>query len=70
MVHVGKMVKAEFDKHPKTHTISWLAGLLCCGRNNVYDIFNRKSIDSDLLIRLSQILEHDFFKDISDEINV
>lgn len=69
MVHVGKMIKAEFDRHPKAHTVSWLAEQLCCRRNNVYDIFNRKSVDTDLLIRLSQILKHDFFKDISNVLN-
>ena len=68
MIHVGKMVKEEFDRHPKAHTVSWLAEQLFCRRNNIYDIFNRKSVDTDLLIRLSRILEHDFFKDISNEL--
>lgn len=70
MVHVGKMVKAEFDRHPRAHTVTWLARQLCCGRNNVYDIFNRKTMDTELLIRLSRILGHDFFKDISDEMDI
>lgn len=43
----------------------WLAGRLNCGRNNIYNISNRKSVDPDLLIRISRILQHDFFQDIS-----
>ena len=65
MVHVGNMIRAEFDKHPKAHTVAWFADQLSCGRNNIYDIFNRKSVDTDLLIRISRILQHDFFHDIS-----
>ncbi len=68
MIHIGKMIKAEFDRHPKAHTVNWLAEQLSCRRNNVYDIFNRKAVDTDLLIRLTRILQHDFFKEISDEI--
>ena len=67
MIHVGKMIKAEFDKHPKSHTVVWFAEQLSCGRNNIYDIFSRKAIDTDLLVRISHILQHDFFLDISCE---
>lgn len=65
MVHIGNMIKAVFDKHPKTHTVAWFARQLNCGRNNIYNIFNRSTIDTDLLIRISHILKHDFFHDIS-----
>ena len=69
MIHVGQMIKDEFDKHPKAHTARWLAGRLHCERANIYDIFNRRSVDTDLLLRISRILEHDFFLDISAELN-
>lgn len=65
IVHVGSLIKAEFDRHPRKHTISWFAQQLNCRRGNIYDIFNRSSVDSELLIRISKVLKHDFFLEIS-----
>ena len=61
------MINAKSDKHPKAHTVVWFAEQLSCWRNNIYDIFSRKAIDTDLLVRISHILQHDFFLDISCE---
>lgn len=36
-------------------------------RTNAYKILKRNTIDIDLLQRISIILEHDFFKDLSEE---
>lgn len=69
MQHIGKLIKIVFDKHPKDHTVTWLASKLHCNRRNIYDIFSRANIDVYLLARISKILEHDFFKDISDTID-
>lgn len=64
-IHVGEMVKNVFDHQPKHHSIQWFAARLNCGRGNIYDIFHRKTLDTELLIRISRILRHDFFADIS-----
>lgn len=64
-IHVGEMVKKVFDQQPKSHTIQWFAAKLNCGRGNIYDIFHRKTLDTELLIRISRVLKHDFFADIS-----
>lgn len=66
MLHIGQMIKNNFDQQPKSHTINWFAEQLHCQRGNIYNIFNRKTIDTELLIRISIILNHDFFKDISE----
>ena len=42
-------------------TISWFAKKLCCDRTNVYSIFKRQSIDTELLLRISEALHYDFF---------
>lgn len=68
MSHIGKMIKAELDRHPKKHTVTWFAHELHCKRTNVYDIFNRQAVDTELLARISRILRHDFFRDLSDEL--
>lgn len=56
MTHIGKMIKAELDRRPKTHTVTWFALELHYKRTNVYDIFNRQTVDTELLARISRIL--------------
>lgn len=68
--HVGRMIKNELDRHPKAHTVTWFAGQLHCKRTNVYDIFSRPSVDTALLMRISRILDHDFFLDLSAEMSL
>ena len=49
------MTISEFGRRINTH------------RRNVYDIFNRESVDTALLMKISQILEHNFFETIIEE---
>lgn len=39
--------------------------MICCERNNVYNIFQRCKIDIILLKRISQVLNHNFFEDLA-----
>ena len=50
---------------PRRYTVAWLARQLNCTRPNVYDIFERPTIDTALLTRISRTLNHDFFADLS-----
>jgi transcriptional regulator with XRE-family HTH domain len=45
---------------------SELAKLIPCERTNVYNIFKRKSLDARLLMRISKVLNYDFFIELSD----
>lgn len=65
-IHIGKLIRAELDRHPRTHTVTWFAARLHCNRRNVYDIFARADIDTNLLRRICAVLDHDFFRDISE----
>lgn len=67
MLHIGEMVKAVFDSHPKNHNIEWFANQLHCNRANVYNIFKRCTMDVELLQRISLILDTDFFSELSKE---
>ena len=42
-------------------TVVWLAKHLSCSRTNIYKIFEKHSVDTDILARISIILEFDFF---------
>lgn len=66
MIHIGSVIKDKFDELGLT--VSWFAKELCCDRTNVYSIFKRESIDTSLLVKISLILNHDFFKCYSDDL--
>lgn len=64
-MNIGEQIEAILRKQGKS--AAWLATQIPCERTNVYNIFRRKSVDARLLMKISQILEYDFFKDLSVE---
>jgi transcriptional regulator with XRE-family HTH domain len=60
-VHIGQIIKSVFDESGMT--VSELARCLSCERTNVYTIFRRRTVDVELLARLSEILNHNFLED-------
>ena len=48
--------------------MTWFAGQLNCDRRNVYDIFKRATIDTQLLIQISLILNHNFYEDLAEAV--
>ncbi len=68
MIHIGSIIKEKFDELGLP--VSWFAKELCCDRTNVYSIFKRESIDTSLLVKISLILNHDFFKYYSDDLDI
>lgn len=66
MVHIGKLIEAELRKQERS--VTWFANKLCYERTNVYSIFKRQSIDTELLVRISHILHHNFFNYYEQEI--
>ena len=65
-VKIGERIRIVFDRMPKNYTIDWFAKELNCDRRNIYRIFKKENIDIHLLARISQILNHDFFRDLSE----
>lgn len=66
MIHIGDLIRQELIRQDRTPT--WLARKINCERTNVYDIFERTSINTDLLVKISEILECDFFARYSDNL--
>ncbi len=60
MIHIGKLIERELRRQERP--VSWFARKLYCERTNIYDIFKRQSIDTDMLLRISVVLNHDFFR--------
>ncbi|MCC8171819.1 MAG: XRE family transcriptional regulator [Parabacteroides sp.] len=59
MIHIGKLIEDEL--HRQERSVAWFARKLYCDRTNVYKIFKKQSIDTELLLRISEILQYDFF---------
>lgn len=64
-MHVGKKIKETLCNDGRS--ARWLADNIPCERTNVYNIFNRESVDTRLLRRISEVMRHDFFSDLSAE---
>lgn len=62
-IHIGEMVKKELQKQDLT--ISWLARQVHQDASNLNKMLQKPSMHTDLLIRISQALHHDFFMEIS-----
>ncbi len=58
-IHVGKKIKDELYKQGVS--VSIFAKKINRSRNVVYDIFERESIDTELLYKIGKILSYDFF---------
>jgi hypothetical protein len=62
---IGERIKKELQRQERT--VTWFARKLNCNRQNVYDIFKRNNIDTELLLRISLILNTNFFLFFSNE---
>lgn len=61
-IYIGSIIKAKLDKS----SISYkdFANAIHCDRTNLYKIFKRKSIDTEQLILISQILHCNLFEEV------
>lgn len=60
-IHIGKQIKAKLKEQGRTSV--WLASQIPCTPNHLYKIYANPSINTDLLIRISNILDYNFFED-------
>ena len=64
-MHIGRRIKEIMIQ--KQRGATWLAKNPPCERSNVYYIYERQSIDTLLLQKISTLLEYDFFQELSKE---
>jgi len=67
MKPIGQLIKEELIKQERS--VSWFARKLSCDRTNIYRLFQKNSIDTGLLVRISIILKRNFLQELSEEIN-
>ena len=64
--HVGQCIKGELSRQKRT--ITWLAKELDYPRDSLYKILRHSYINTNLLFRISYVLDHDFFLDCSENV--
>lgn len=64
---IGLLIEHELKRQERT--VSWFARKIHCDRRNIYDIFTRQSIDTELLYKISLALGVNFFAPISDALS-
>ena len=67
MAHIGQIIREELKLQGRT--VTWLAKAINCDRTNIYNIFERESIDTNLLARISKALNRNFFEILTQELN-
>ena len=58
--HVGHKIREIADR--KGMQISELGRRINTARQNVYKILNKKTMDTGMLLKISKVLEYDFFQ--------
>ena len=61
-IHIGSIIKAKVEERGFTEVK--LSKLLHCHLSNIYNVYSRENINTDLLWRLSIILDYNFFTEI------
>lgn len=64
-VHLNMGHLIETEVRSQKIPISEFAHIINTDRRNVYDIFTRSSIDTDLLLKICIVLNRDFFAEYS-----
>ena len=59
-MHIGSMIRQTMELRGRS--VVWLAKEYGCSRVNMYKIFEKQSIDTQALLRLSVLLDFDFFE--------
>lgn len=67
-MHIGHEILIKIQE--RDQTIVGFAKQLGCSRVNVYKILDKRSLDTNTLMRISRILDFDFFQLYSDELKI
>lgn len=65
-IHIGQMIKSELDRQGRK--VSWFSEQIGKSKSATFALFNRASIDTGELERISKVLDFDFFKVFSDNL--
>ena len=66
-IHIGHLIREQLKADQRS--ASWLAREIGCTRNHVYKIFNKPSLDAELILKISIAMSFNFFQYYSAEVN-
>ena len=66
-LHIGNNIRQKLREQGRS--VTWLARQIPCTRNHVYKIFQKSTIDASLLLRISCVMDYNFFDDFFQEKN-
>lgn len=61
-IHIGEIIKQKFEESGMS--IVEFSSKINRTRSTIYDIFGRKSIDVDLLLKISEVLKYNFMEKV------
>lgn len=67
-IHFGDLIKSRLKQDRRS--VRWFAEQMNSDRSNMYKLLSRAHLSTDFIIRASKILDHDFFKDVSDRLQI
>ena len=67
-MHLGKEIQQLL--HSQGRSVVWFSQAIKRSRQACHSMFKRPTIDTDLLKTISEVLGHDFFKDLSAEVEL
>ena len=59
-IHIGQLIQDQLKKDQRS--VGWLSRQIPCTRNHVYKIFKRSSLDAELLLHISIVMQFNFFQ--------
>ena len=59
-IQIGHIIQTQLKTDQRS--ASWLAREIGCSRNHVYKIFNKSSLDADLILKISVATSFNFFQ--------
>ena len=66
-MHIGKLIRDKLNENGQS--ASWLARKVHCDRSNFNKILKKNHMDTPLLLRISEVMDFDFFRYYSHLIN-
>ncbi len=67
-IHIGNMIRQELKRQGRT--VTWFAAAIHSDRSNTYKMLKKPSIDLALLIKISELLGHDFLRECSEKLTI
>ncbi len=65
-MHIGQAIRLKLIE--RQCTVIWFAEQIHCTRTHAYKIFNKRSIDTELLDRICHVLNYNFYNDLAKDV--